>query len=284
MKTRFATLLVLALLATSPLAHAQTVPTPQKTDFKFTFGTAAASAGATPIAADALYSDEKGAGFEPSTNLPTPGQGTRPVVAPTLVSREHAITSDKPFNFSVAIPPGNYRVTVTLGDPEANSVTTVKAESRRLMLEHIAVDKGQTITKTFLVNVRRPEIPEHTMLTPRYVTPGETGPMPALVPASIVKLDPREPGSFTWDDKLSLEFMDTHPAVQSIEIHRKSTMQSPSTSAPIPPVVDQPIEPYGSWGQMLPRLQFNDKVCVAKLRRVRPNAEGVHDPKNAGTK
>ncbi|HVT81575.1 MAG TPA: GDSL-type esterase/lipase family protein, partial [Phycisphaerae bacterium] len=27
-------------------------------------------------------------------------------------------------------------------------------------------------------------------------------------------------------------------------------------------VVDQPLEPYGSWGQMLPRW-FNDKVCVA---------------------
>ena len=81
------------------------------------------------------------------------------------------------------------------------------------------------------------------------------------MPAGIVKLDPREPGSFTWDDKLSLQFSDTHPAVQKIEIHKVDDVPvvylcSDST------VVDQPIEPYGSWGQMLPRW-FNDKVCVA---------------------
>jgi hypothetical protein len=210
------------------------------TDYKFSFGTSKPPQGATQIAPDAMYSAEKTFGFEPSTNLPTPGQGDRPVVAPTLTSRASAIISDKPFIFSVAVPPGNYRVTVTLGDPDSESTTTVKAEARRLMVEHLHADKGLQVTKTFNVHVRTPQI----------------------TPELKVKLDPREPGSFTWDDKLSLEFLDTHPAVASVEIHKAPDdvisvfLCSDST------VVDQPIERYGSWGQMLPRW-FNDKVVVA---------------------
>ncbi len=68
----------------------------------------------------------------------------------------------------------------------------------------------------------------------------------------MVKLDPREPGSFTWDDKLSLEFLGSHMAVQKIEIHKVDdaiTLYLCGDST----VTDQPIEPYGSWGQMLPR-------------------------------
>src|SRR5271163_1326258 len=43
-------------------------------------------------------------------------------------------TSAKPFFFSVTVPEGSYRVTVVLGGPQ-DSVTTVRAEGRRLMLE-----------------------------------------------------------------------------------------------------------------------------------------------------
>src|SRR5580704_2301972 len=68
-----------------------------------------------------------------------------------------ACTSDKPFFFSVPIPEGNYRITVTLGGPEA-SVTTVRAEGRRLMLEKIAIKPDASVTKTFDTNVRYPEI------------------------------------------------------------------------------------------------------------------------------
>jgi hypothetical protein len=65
-----------------------------------------------------------------------------------------------PFYFSVRVPEeGNYRVTVTLGDPAADSVTTIKAELRRLMLERVRVAAGKTETRSFLVNVRTPKIP-----------------------------------------------------------------------------------------------------------------------------
>src|ERR1700733_8897010 len=57
-------------------------------------------------------------------------------------------TSDKPFFFSVPIPEGSYRVTVVLGGPRA-SITTVRAEGRRLMLEKISTAANASVTKTF---------------------------------------------------------------------------------------------------------------------------------------
>ena len=53
------------------------------------------------------------------------------------------IYSDKPFLFSVKVPEGNYRVTVTLGDAAGESLTTIKAELRRLMLEKVHTDSGK---------------------------------------------------------------------------------------------------------------------------------------------
>src|SRR5947199_2922633 len=44
---------------------------------------------------------------------------------------------DKPWFFSVKLPEGNYNVTLVLGDANEPSLTTVKAESRRLMLENV---------------------------------------------------------------------------------------------------------------------------------------------------
>ncbi len=142
------------------------------------------------------------------------------------------ITSDRPFIFSAAVPEGVYRVTVTLDDPMADCTATIKAETRRLMVEQWHVAKGTTATKSFLVHVRRPEI---------------------AGAEAKVKLDPRKPGSFTWDDKLSLEFLGGHIAIQKIDIHKVDdsiTLFLCGDST----VTDQPIEPYGSWGRMLPAL------------------------------
>ena len=78
--------------------HAQTL----KTDYKIDFS----SANTLP------YSDDRGYGFESSA----------------VEGRKGFVTSDKPFYFSAAVPEGNYRVTVKLGDPEGESTTTIKAE------------------------------------------------------------------------------------------------------------------------------------------------------------
>ena len=56
------------------------------------------------------------------------------------------------------LPEGRYWVTMTFGGNPEGSSTTVKAESRRLMLENIVTLPGQKIKKSFVVDVRTPQI------------------------------------------------------------------------------------------------------------------------------
>jgi lysophospholipase L1-like esterase len=153
---------------------------------------------------------------------------------------DKACTSDKPFFFSVPIPEGSYRITVVLGGPQA-SVTTVRAEGRRLMLEKIVTQPNESITKTFDTNVRYPEIS------------GD--------PKNLVKLKARELGILDWDHKLTLEFNGEHPSVRSIDIE-------PIPDEPVvylagdSTVVDQYYEPWAAWGQMLPRF-FLPGIVIA---------------------
>lgn len=140
------------------------------------------------------------------------------------------VKSSKPFYFSVSVPEGNYKIKVTLGDPKAEMLTTVKAESRRLMLENVKTTAGQSLTKTFIVNVKD-----------RHIA-GE----------QAVSLKPRELTKLDWDDKLTLEF-DHQTALQALEITRVED-QITVFLAGNSTVVDQDDEPWASWGQMIPRF------------------------------
>ena len=77
-----------------------------------------------------------------------------------------------------------------------------------------------------------------------------------------VHLKPREKTNewWAWDDKLTLEFNGTHPALRSLEIEKADVptvfLLGDST------VCDQPAEPWNSWGQMLPRF-FKPEVAIA---------------------
>jgi lysophospholipase L1-like esterase len=147
-----------------------------------------------------------------------------------------------PLYFSVRVPEeGNYRVTVTLGDPQTASVTTVKAELRRLMIEKVETQPGQFESRTFIVNVRTPRIPN-----------GD---------AVILKDREKTFESWAWDDKLTLEFIGARPAVRTIEIEKADSaptlfIAGDSTST------DQPREPFNSWGQMLTRF-FKPELAIA---------------------
>lgn len=182
-----------------------------------------------------LYTEQSGAGLD-FTDVPALGS--------MLSGRDKAVPSE-PVYFSVKVPDGNYRVTVTLGSKRRAADTWVRAESRRLMLQSVKTKRGELRTFSFVVNKRTPEIYQYNSVTP----------------ASRVKIKPGEVGSLTWDDKLTLEFCGTAPAVQNITIEPDTTavtlfLCGNST------VVDQGREPWASWGQMFPRW-FNDKVCVA---------------------
>jgi lysophospholipase L1-like esterase len=161
--------------------------------------------------------------------------------SPTVEGK--SCTSDKPFFFSIPIPEGSYRVTVVLGGPQA-SVTTIRAEGRRLMLEKIPTGADASVTKIFDTNVRYPEISGH--------------------PKNLVKLKPRELGILNWDHKLTLEFNGEHPSIRSIDIEPIGI----KTDEPViylagdSTVVDQYYEPWAAWGQMLPRF-FLPGIVVA---------------------
>ncbi|ACB74621.1 rhamnogalacturonan acetylesterase [Opitutus terrae] len=154
-------------------------------------------------------------------------------------------SANPPFYFSVAVPEGNYRVTVTFGDPQAPSSNTLKAESRQLLLEHLATRPGELVTRSFIVNLRTPRLPP-----PEKNAPG----------GSAVLLNERERDLLRWDDKLTLECNGPAPRVRTIVIEPATVptvfLAGDST------VTDQPHEPAASWGQMLPRF-FKPSVAVA---------------------
>jgi lysophospholipase L1-like esterase len=145
--------------------------------------------------------------------------------------------------FSAAVPEGVYRVTIRFGGAQAGR-TTVKAEARRLMLRDVVTAPDAYQTRSFLVQVRGPALP-----TPPANAPGGTA----------VVLTPQELASRTWDERLTLEFLD-RPQVAAIDIEPVEApviyLAGDST------VTDQPSEPAASWGQMLPALLMPD-VAVA---------------------
>lgn len=205
-----------------------------KTAWKFDLGPGKVEPSYTQVLPDTTYTKERGYGFEPGAKIVGTDRGGNDAL------RGDFCTSDKPFFFSVAVPEGNYTVTLTLGDIGGESVTTVKAELRRLMLERVATEKGKVETRAFTVNVRTPKI----------------------AGGAEVRLKDREKKDewWAWDDKLTLEFNGSKPCVCAVEIARADVptvyLLGDST------VCDQPREPFASWGQMFTRF-FAPGVAVA---------------------
>jgi len=148
-------------------------------------------------------------------------------------------TSDRPFSFAVAVPDGNYRVTVTLGAKKRVGQTVVRAESRRHFVDLVTTKKGRYETVSFIVNKHSPMINGQER----------------------VKLKPREVGYKNWDDSLTLSFCGPAPAVQRIRIEPDTTATTVFLCGNST-VVDQEEEPWASWGQMIPRW-FTSHVAIA---------------------
>lgn len=208
--SRYLTGLVFALGAVAEPGH-----------MRFTFGPGG-------VAPSAAYDAMVGYGFEPGATVSLVTRAGESVCA------NYVTSARDPFYFSARVPQeGNYKVTVTMGDPEGESLTTVKAELRRLMLTHVATESGGVVSRSFIVNVRTP----------------------AISGGREVRLKDREKSSeaWAWDDRLTLEFADRTPAVCAIEIEKADDMPTlfiagDSTST------DQAREPFNSWGQMLTRF------------------------------
>jgi lysophospholipase L1-like esterase len=212
-------------------AQAQTPP------IRFDFGSGHAAPGYTKVTATSTYTDEAGYGFESGSSIRAVDRGGADPLCGDFITSDNT-----PFYFSVKVPEeGNYRVTVRLGDPEGETVTTVKAELRRLMLEKVVTKPGEFETRSFIVHVKRPQI--------------STG--------GVVKMRESEAHweMKGWDDRLTLEFTNTHPAVCSVEVEKADGIPTIYLAGDST-VGDLWQEPYSSWGQMLPRF-FKPDIAIA---------------------
>ena len=147
--------------------------------------------------------------------------------------------SATPFYFSVKVPDGNYKVTVTLGSRRKAANTVVRAESRRLFAEDCSTKKNKFVTYSFIVNKRSPYINEK----------------------ESVRIKDREMDYLNWDNRLTLEFNGSAPAVKEIKIER-DTVAPTVFLCGNSTVVDQNNEPWASWGQMIPRW-FDAGVAIS---------------------
>lgn len=188
----------------------------QQTIYKFNF-TDKPVKGYVSVPSNTIYGENSVYGYDLNTN-PTNGNS---------------------FFFSVDVPEGNYKVTVVLGSDKGESNTTVKAESRRLMLANIKTSKGKYSTHTFAVNIRNTKI-------------GDT---------DSVRIKKRETGKLIWDDKLTLEFNGKNPVVAKIEIEKADNIPT-IFLAGNSTVVDEAEEPWCGWGQIFPRF-FTSDTAIA---------------------
>jgi lysophospholipase L1-like esterase len=144
---------------------------------------------------------------------------------------------------SFPAPEGSYELTVGM-KCVAGSTGAVLAEQRRLVVEGSPCRGSKPVERTFIVNVRRPELGK----LPDNATGGTT-----------VRLKPRELGNANWDQNLSIEttgngrllwMLVTPVSLPTLYLAGDST------------VTDQPVAPNASWGQMLPRF-FAPTIAVA---------------------
>ncbi len=138
--------------------------------------------------------------------------------------------------FSALLPEGNYRVTVRMA-ADRNGPVTVWAEQRRLMIDRVQVRRGQPLERSFIVNVRRPGLGA----LPDNATGGTT-----------VRLKPRELGSPTWDDRLSVAV--TGEAAVRLTWLRVEPADVPTLYLAGDSTVTDQAAPNGSWGQFMPHL------------------------------
>ncbi|MFV0565983.1 MAG: rhamnogalacturonan acetylesterase, partial [Flavobacteriaceae bacterium] len=115
---------------------------------------------------------------------------------------------------------------------------TIKAESRRLMLNQLKLNEKETKNVSFTINVRTPEITNNNR----------------------IKIKDRDKNQLNWDNKLTLEFLGT-PIIKSITItpvpHVKTIFLAGDST-----VTDQDVEPWASWGQFITNY-FTHDVAVA---------------------
>ena len=190
-------------------------PPPVHAEFRFDFGPGKAPEGYTKVLSEDVYSSEKCYGFDfgskPLDSAPGEPVGVERGGDPLDSARDRdpmtdgfVTTDEPPLFFSVKVPEGNYRITVTLGDARGESRTTIRAEAAHLMAANIVTAPGKFERRTFYANVRRPQLPP-----PPHNAPGGT---------EVHMFLAGEAESRCWDEKLTIEFNNTRPCLCAMEI------------------------------------------------------------------
>jgi lysophospholipase L1-like esterase len=204
--------------------------------YKFDFGSGRVEKGYVQVLPEHTYNSKRGFGFEYSSGLISKNViGKSPLL-------DDFITSDKPFYFSMKLGEGNYNVRVVLGDKKGTSLTTIKVESRRLMVENFETSKGKFGTAEFTVHLR------DSIIRPSGKTVRLKG--------------PRESARLHWDDKLTIEFNNKAAKLCAIEVTRAENIPTVFLAGNST-VVDQGHEPWASWGQMIPAFFTPGKLAIA---------------------
>jgi len=232
-KTGLATILAWALFL-SPV-HAL-----EKTSWKFTFGSQGKT-GYTAIGPTNVYATANGYGFDFGFDAMVKYTPSKDGVEGKVAGKNAYNWTGLPFYapkhsaflFSANVPVGNYEVKITMGSKDSAVKATVRAEQRRLMIEDWTIPVGQTETRVIHVNRRK----KGTSLTTR------------------------EQDYIDLDDRLSIEFNGDHPVLTELEITKVDTditvyLAGNST------VVDQPQEPWSTWGANFPRF-FKGGVAIS---------------------
>jgi lysophospholipase L1-like esterase len=226
--------IVIIIIAGNIVVPGSSLAQNNKTTYKFDFGTGKVVPGYKQVTAVTEYGKGQNFGFD---------YGTKAVCRDRVGSDQSLhdfCTSNAPMFFSVKVPGGNYKVTVTLGDKWRASTTTIKAESRRLMVKKITTAPDQFKKVSFMVSVWDSVINNKRDIN--------------LKPRGRYKLD--------LDNKLTLEFNNTRPVVDAVKIQKVDnaiTVFLTGNST----VTDQRLEPWACWGQMIPAFFKPGKVVIA---------------------
>lgn len=135
--------------------------------------------------------------------------------------------ADSSIYFSVSLPAGNYLVSMVFGSEYSPSVNSVKAESKRLMVNQLRLKKGQYKTSEFVVHLQTKKIDS----------------------THNINLKPREENALNWDTKLSFEFL-KGTAVTHLLIHELNEVPTLFLAGDST-VADQDLSPWASWGQFI---------------------------------
>jgi lysophospholipase L1-like esterase len=130
------------------LLNAAALHAASNSSWKFDFGSGAVQSGYTRVLPTTAYNTTTGYGFASTSGLTAVSRG-----APDPL-REDYITSSAPFAFSANVPNGNYNVTVTTGDNNGTSETSIKSEVERVVAQNIKTTTGQFSQYSFTVNIK----------------------------------------------------------------------------------------------------------------------------------